>query len=182
MSAKVICFNISIICFLIAGLTCLTVGIISLIRGYRNNHQKIKKGWTMSVLGTILLVLFIPAFVKTMAQETAGENGFLDSIPLLLLFFYTPAVFVVAIVCLTFFLAIGISSLKEGYAHKKDEKVDIESIVLGYVMITLGIIVLVSQVLFVIGVLTDFAEGLKHYNDRFNSSSVENRLLLFLIK
>lgn len=184
MSNKAICFNTSVICFLIAGLTCLAVGIISLVRGYKKesgntNREKIKKGWIMSVLGTLLLVLFIPIFIKVLAQEMAGEEGFLDAVPLLLLFFYTPSIFVVAIVYLTFFLVIGISSLKEGYAQRKEGKTDMEDIVLGYVMIALGVIVLVSQILFVLGVLSDFSESLKHYSDRFNSSSVENCLLLF---
>ena len=172
-------FNATIISLLISGLACLIVGLISLINGYKKrNKSKTGRGWKLAVLGTVIVSVFLPTLIKALIEEENG--GDFLSISWFFLLFFLPFVFVAVLVCLIFFIGIGTTSLKEGYTRNEEGKFDVESIVLGYVMLVLGVVTIFSMVMFIGASITSIGESIKRANERHypSSSSIDSSEVL----
>lgn len=163
-------FNATVISLLVSGLACLIVGLISLINGYKkNNKSKIGRGWRLAVLGTIIAAVFLPILVKALIEEAQG--GDFLSITWFFFLFFMPFVFVMVIVCLVFFLGMATTSLKEGYTRNEEGEFDVESIVLGYVMLILGIVVIFTIVMFINASITAIGQSINSGRNNPQSSS-----------
>ena len=185
MDSKAFCFNTTLFCFLIAGIACAVLGAISIVRGYKKNSEgvynkeKVKRGWTLAVIGTILLAIFIPVLVIVLEQEAEYGSDFLAA-SILILFFFSPLIFIIAIGSLVFFLVIGINSLKEGFNKKTTGKVDVESIIIGFIMLVIGTVVLASQMMFIVTAIREFAESFHRSYNKSSTSSNAAALLNYL--
>lgn len=155
----------ALISIIIAGFACLAVGLIFLIRGYinKNKRDRVGRGWLLSILGSIMIVFFI-MFLQWALKE--GESIIYASLLLLFLFFPLAMLFVLLVS--VFFLLIGVSSLKEGFKRDAESKKDLISIVLGFLMITLLVVVLTSLVMFASFTFDAFGKSLRR---SYNKSS-----------
>lgn len=172
MYQMVFYLNTALILMVISGLVCLTAGLIFLIRGYinKNRKDKIGRGWALSVLGSIMFVFFMIALFKIVAEEGGGNNFIFASWLMLFLFFPLAILFVLIVT--VFFLVIGINSLKDGFKRDNEGKKDIVSIVLGFVMLVLLILVLTSLVMFTGISFGAFGKSLKKTNNSTSSHSI----------
>ena len=137
-------FMASLFAVIAVGLICVVLGIISIINSKKKEdptpkNLKKKSGIQIIVLGGLLVVAFIPAVIFYSNAEITALWLF----ELLL----SPFCLIVLILVLMFFTYIGISFLRTGFSSKKERKRDNESIVFGFIIIALGIIVAVCFVL-----------------------------------
>ena len=179
--------NTAIIGMIVAGLCCLVIGVLSLIKGYKKdengkiNKEKVFSGWRLSVLGTIILTAFIALLIVVVPFETNEGEAFLTS-SWFFMFFFFPLVFALCFVFFLFFLIMGTISLRDGYTSKKEGKfADKEKIVLGYLMIVLGIIVVASTLLFIFSVLLRFKLFPDNRTSSLSSSALSNFLIAKLL-
>lgn len=111
-------------------------------------------GWTLfalSIVGSVtLFVLFI--------NENGGEFG------LYLFIFISPLFFLVGIIIC---LAIGISSLTDGYQKNKEGMRDHSKIVRGWALLTLSILVIAAIVITLTILLTQYANYHNEHPVRF---------------
>jgi len=170
-------FTLAMVSLLAGGLGLFIVGLITIIRGYKNkNKDKVQRGWGLFATGIIVSAIIVPVLIKDI--ETGGS--FVDGAGILILLFM-PFSFIAVFVFLIFFLSFGTTSLKEGYTKDKDGKRDVPSIVLGYVMLILGAITIFSLVMFIGSTLTFIRDSISKANERFTSSSHPAALLLTLL-
>ena len=136
---------IALILIIIAGFSCVAAGLVFLIRGYINKNKRVivGRGWALSILGSIMIVYFI-FFLRWVIQE--GDDIVYAS--LFLLFFFFPLAVMFVVLISVFFLVIGVNSLRDGFKKDNENKRDAISIVLGFLMLTLLILVLVCLVIF----------------------------------
>ena len=159
--------NTALILMIISGFACLTAGLIFMIRGYisKNRKNKVGRGWTLSILGTLIVVFFVIGLSRILQEEGEGGSGFIFASWLLLFLFFPLAILFVLIVTV-FFLVIGVNSLKEGFARNSENKRDVVSIVLGFVMLVLLVLVLASLAMFAGVTFGAFGKSLKKaYNN-----------------
>ena len=180
--------NIALIGMVVAGLVCLVLGILSIVRSQNRdekghkNKEKFFRGIKITVIGVILTVIFGPLLIKALYQEITNGESFVKDMPMLLIFFFFPLVIIIAFVFMVFFAVMGATSLQEGYKHRKEGVYDKESIILGYVMLAIGTIVIVSLVMFVLATIGEFNASLKRSFSKTSSypSSRENVFLYLL--
>jgi len=167
-------FNLAVIFLLVSGIACFAIGLISLIRGYKKkNKEKISRGWRLSILGLVITVVFLPILINVFSLEAESAEELMGSSLIVLILFF-PLAFAGIFICLLFYLVIGTTSLKAGYTRDQDGKFDVESIVLGYVMLALGIIVIFSLVMYIIATFGYIGESIKRSNERrYGSSSLD---------
>ena len=156
---------IALVSLIVAGLACLVAGLILLIRGYinKNKRSRVGRGWLLSILGSTMLFYFLFLFSWVLKE---GEDIIHASLLLLFLFFPLAMLFVLLVS--VFFLLIGVSSLKEGFKRDAENKKDVISIVLGFLMITLLVVVLTSLVMFAGFTFDAFGKSLRR---SYNKSS-----------
>ena len=157
---------------ILAGLSCFVCGLITLIRGYIHKTNKIKRGWYLSIVGLIIFSIFIVIFIASSKQLSEEGDGFLTGSFIFVMLFY-PFAFAVGLFGFLFFLITGVNSLKQGYERDNNGKRDIESIVLGYIMLTLLIVVTFSQIMFFRAMLITIGESIKK---AYNSSSARQNI------
>ena len=168
-------FNATLIALLISNLACFVVGLISLIRGYtKKRKEKISRGWRITILGLVMTVIFALILFFTLKQEMEYGEEFL-SYSIILILFFLPFALIGIVVCLIFFLGMGITSLKAGYTRNEEGKLDTENIVLGYLMLVLGVIVIFSIVMYVGATMTYIGESIHNSIERRNSSLASTR-------
>ena len=68
------------------------------------------------------------------------------------------------------FIGVGVGSLQDGYARKKEGIYEVGDIVLGFILLFFGTIVLVTAIIFAISAMNDFYESLRK---GFNRNSTE---------
>lgn len=162
-------FNATLITLLISGIACFAIGLISLIRGYvKKNKIKIGKGWRLTILGIVMTAVFTPVLISAINQEMESGEDFLSS-GFFIIFFFFPLALVAIFVCFFFFLIIGITSLQNGFAKNEEGKRDTESIVLGFLMLVLGIVITFSIVMYIGSVLTYIGDSIREAGERRNS-------------
>ena len=169
-------FNAAIISILVSGIACLIIGIITLIK----DKKRKPRGIRLTILGAIITMVFSATLIKVLYEEIVNNGDFL-SISLFFLFFFFPFEFLAVVICLIYFLAIGVTSLKEGYTKNEEGKFNKESIVLGYIMLVLGIIVIFSFVMFIGASLSyiqeSISESINKRDSRLASSSSDSESL-----
>ena len=176
-------FNSAIIAMVITGLVCLINGLILLINSYtKNQKHKESRGWTLSIIGTLITVSFSYALVRALIQESTGGDDFL-LYSWFFVFFFFPLVVIILFVFGVFFLVTSIISLQEGYKKDENGKRDVASIVVGYTLIVLLLVTIFSIVMFVISAFASFLEGLLRNSPNNSSSSeqFENLINYFLV-
>ena len=171
----------ALISIIIAGFACLAVGLIFLIRGYinKNKRDKVGRGWLLSIFGSIMIVFFI-MFLQWALKE--GESIIYAS--LLLLFFFFPLAVIFVVVISILFLVVGINSLKEGFKRDNENKRDVFSIVLGFLMLALLLLVLTSLVIFAgasFGIIGDSIRKSYNKSSSFPISESATALKYYLI-
>ena len=157
-------FNAAIISILVSGIACLIIGIITLIK---DKKRKVR-GLRLTILGAIITLVFSAALIKVLYEEIINSGDFL-SVSLFFLFFFFPFELIAVVICLIYFLAIGVTSLKEGYTKSEEGKFNTESIALGYIMLILGIIVIFSFVMLVGASLSYIQESISESINKRNS-------------
>ena len=170
--------NIGLISMVITGAACFITGLITLINAYRKKNDKLSRGWTLSVVGAIVFVLFLISLVNILKQEAEYGEDFLSG-SFILVFLFFPLVLILAITVSIFFLVIGINSLKDGYTKDKEGKRDVLSIALGYLLLALLVVVIASLVMFVYVSFASFSASLKK---AYNSSSQPSSESVAIIK
>ena len=176
-------FNSAIIAMVITGLVCLINGLILLINSYtKNQKRKRNRGWTLSIIGTLITVSFSYVLVRALIQESTGGDDFLIY-SWFFVFFFFPLIVIILFVFGVFFLVTSITSLQEGYKKDENGKRDVASIVVGYTLIVLLLVTIFSIVMFVISAFASFLEGLLRNSPNNSSSSeqFENLINYFLI-
>lgn len=136
-------FIASLYAVIVIGLICLCLGIVSIIRSNKNKNPKsreIKKknGISLIILGGVIVTIFIPAAIH-FNETNYSSVWFLE----LLLF---PSCVFVLIISLVVFITIGSAFLKQGFSQKKEGICDTESIVYGFVILGLGILMVLCLV------------------------------------
>ena len=155
----------------ITGLVCLINGLILLINSYtKNQKRKESRGWTLSIIGTLITVSFSYVLVRALIQESTGGDDFLIY-SWFFVFFFFPLVVIILFVFGVFFLVTSIISLQEGYKKDENGKRDVASIVVGYTLIFLLLVTIYSIVMFVISAFASFLEGLLRNPPNSSSSS-----------
>lgn len=150
-----------ILTLLLSGLACVIAGVISFLKGYKTkNKSKISRGWFISVLGTIVTIFATYGLVRASHQLFHEGEGFLHG-SAWVVFVFLPLLLVFVALYLAFFIVIGATSLQAGYAHKKEGKLEIESIILGYTILCLGTIAIISGIVFTIAAFNEIRESLK---------------------
>ena len=172
-------FNSAIIAMVITGLVCLINGLILLINSYTKNQkrQKENRGWTLSIIGTLITVCFSYVLVRALIQESTGGDDFLIY-SWFFVFFFFPLVVIILFVFGVFFLVTSITSLQEGYRKDENGKRDVASIVVGYTLIVLLLVTIFSIVMFVISAFASFLEGLLRNSPNRSSSSEQFKSLI----
>ena len=137
-------FNAAIISILVSGIACLIIGVLTLIK----NKKKTARGWRLTILGSIIVGAFTAALIKVLYEEYVNHGDFLSA-SLFFMFFFLPFTFIAVFICIIYFLAIGVTSLQEGFTKNETGKFNVESIVLGFVMLLLGVAVIFSLIMFI---------------------------------
>ena len=164
----------------VTGFACLILGIISVARSH-GKKVKIVRGRKMAIVGIILIVIFGTFLARTLYKQISMGEEYVF-LPLFLAFLLFPIIVLVAVVCLVFFLVYGIDSLRVGYKRDEEGKRDKESIILGYILITIGLIITASIAMFVAGAFSGLVISINKSGNKpsGSASSQSNALLNYL--
>ena len=176
-------FNTAIAAMIMTGLTCFVIGLITTITSYtKKKKHKLSRGWTLSIIGALITVFFSYMLASSLHQLSIDGESYL-TYSWVLIFFFFPVVILILFIFAIFFLSTSVISLQEGYKKDENGKRDVASIVLGYVMLFLMAVIIVSMTLFLIAAFGSFREGLRKSNKSYPSpESVEGlRNYLFSI-
>ena len=172
--------NATIISLLVSGLACLIVGVITFINGYtKKSKTKIGRGWKLAILGTVIVSVFLPVLTKVLKEEVEGGDFLAPSF--FFMFFFMPFVFGAVLVCIIFYIGIGTTSLKEGYTKNEEGKFNVESIVLGYIMLALGAVVVFSLIMLIGASLNVIGDSISNINKSEPVSSSDSSILLSVL-
>ena len=175
----VLYFNLAIILIVVSGVACFVVGVISLINGF-SNKGKIGKGLAMSIAGVLISILSSYVLSEVLIQEAKDGDSFLFYGSWVFTFIILPIVFIILLIVFVFFLIMGIVSLQEGYKKDENNKRDVTNIVLGYIMLGLAVIIIVSATMLSIVSLHYFRDSLKSINKGDPSSEPIESLINYL--
>ena len=167
----IICLNLALIAMILSGLACLIVGVFYLLKGYKKdniNKAKISKGRKLSILGSIVLTIFTILSIIIIGKEMEGD--FLSG-TWLILFFFGAFYYAFVLIILVFFLALGIGSLQDGFARRKEGIYEVADIVLGFVILFLGLVILATSIAFAVASWDEFFTSIKNSMNSRNSSS-----------
>ena len=168
----IICLNLALIAMILSGLACLIVGVFYLSKGCKKDNidkTKIGKGRKLTILGSIVLTSFVIAAIIIIRKEIESPD-FLDGI-WLLLFLFGMFYYAFVLILLTFFLALGIGSLQDGFARRKEGIYEVADIVLGFVILFLGLVVLATSIAFAVASWNELFDSIKNSMNSRNPSS-----------
>ena len=168
----IICLNLALIAMILSGLACLIVGVFYLLNGYKKdniNKVKISKGWKLSILGSIVLSVFLLLAIIIIGKEMEGSD-FLSG-TWLILFFFGAFYYAFVLIILIFFLVLGISSLQDGFAHRKEGIYEVADIVLGFLILFIGLFVLATSISFAVASWNELFDSIKNSMNSRNPSS-----------
>ena len=89
----------------------------------------------------------------------------------LILFFFGAFYYAFVLIILIFFLVLGISSLQDGFARRKEGIYEVADIVLGFVILFLGLVVLATSIAFAVASWNELFDSIKNSMNSRNPSS-----------
>ena len=162
-------FVATLFTIVIIGLISVILGITAVFNANKSKnpaakHLKVKNGRNIITLGSIIMVVFVTATIYFQHAESSSVW-----IIQLLLF---PLCLIILVLNLVFFTIIGIAFLQQGYLQKKEGIYDVESIVYGFIILTLGFLMAFCLVMTFVYSVGGLGESLINGNkSRYTSSS-----------
>jgi len=150
-------FNLAIFCMTLTAILFMVFGVVFVATGFifkdKDGHLdsgKITRGFVLFTLGLILTPAFCSGVYNAFREEAESGDHFLRGSLLLLIFIWPLIVFVLGGV-VAFYFAFGFHCVRAGkYNTIKREQQDIDTMVFGYILVTFGIIVLLSGFVFLV--------------------------------
>ena len=157
---------VSLATFIVLGLVCLVFGVLfiksqkKMDNGSQPSKATLIKGWKLVILGSIMIIFFVPALIKASLEG----DGLLGTVWLFSILFL-PFVLALIIALSVFPLIIGITSLQTGYKNKKEGKNDKLNLVFGYIVLCLVFIAFSSMLWFVMASWSELFASFGTHND-----------------